>query len=115
MFRDTQLRRSRNNEQPMSRQHYNNNSDILNNDIEFYNCHNFGHKDANFHIKNYKEDPRIKILARKANTWKRKDSEKWGLVLSTQKQKDSWNIDSGCSKHMNGDKDKLMSISKRKT
>jgi hypothetical protein len=96
-FRDMQLRRSRNNEQPMSRQHYNNHFDLLNNEIECYNCHNFGHKAANFHMKNYKADPRINLLARKANTWKRKDSEKCGLVLSTQKQKDSWNIDSGCS------------------
>jgi hypothetical protein len=41
--------------------------------------------------------------------------EKCGLALSTQKQKASGNIDSGCSKHMTGDKDKLLSISKRKT
>jgi hypothetical protein len=34
----------------------------LKNDIECYNYHNFGLKDANFHLKNYKEDPRIKFL-----------------------------------------------------
>jgi transposase InsO family protein len=67
------------------------------------------------HLKNYKADPRIKPLARNASTWKKKDSEKCGLVLSAQKQKDPWYIDSGCSKHMTGDKDKFMSISKRKT
>jgi hypothetical protein len=59
-------------------------------------------------------DPRIKFLDRKASTWKRKDSEKCGLALSTQKQKASENIDSGCSKHMTIDKDNLMSISKIK-
>jgi hypothetical protein len=113
--RDMQLRRSRNNKQSMSRQRCNNNFDLLNNEIECYNCHNFGHKAANCHLKNYKADPRIKFLDRKASTWKRKDSEKCGLALSTQKQKASGNIDSGCSKHMTGDKDKLLSISKRKT
>jgi hypothetical protein len=113
-FRDMQLRRSRNNKQSMSRQRCNNHFDLLNNEIECYNYHNFGHKAANFHLKNYKADPRIKLFARNASTWKKKDSEKCGLVLSTQKQKDSWNIDSGCSKHMTGDKDKLLSISKRK-
>ena len=41
--------------------------------------------------------------------------EKCGLVLSTQKQKDPWYIDSGCSKHMTRNKDKFMSISKSKT
>jgi hypothetical protein len=114
-FRDMQLRRSRNNKQSMSRQCCNNHFDLLNNELECYNCHNFGHKAANFHLKNYKADPRIKLFARNASTWKKKDSEKCGLVLSTQKQKDSWNIDSGCSKHMTGDKDKILSISKSKT
>jgi hypothetical protein len=113
--RDMQLRRSRNNKQSMSRQRCNNNFDLLNNEIECYNCHNFGHKAANCHLKNYKADPRIKFLDRKASTWKRKDSEKCGQALSTQKQKASGNIDSGCSKHVTGDKDKLLSISKRKT
>jgi hypothetical protein len=45
----------------------------------------------------------------------KKYSGKCGLVLSTQKQKDSWNIDSGCSKHMTGEKDKVLPISKIKT
>jgi hypothetical protein len=87
----------------------------LKNYLECYNYHNFGQKTTNFHLNNYKVDPRIKLLARKASTWKRKDSEKFGLLLSTQKQKDSWNIDSGCSKHITGEKDKLLFISKRKT
>jgi hypothetical protein len=113
--RDMQLRRSRINKQSMSRQRCNNDFDLLNNDSECYNCHNFGHKAANCHLKNYKADPRIKFLERKTNTWKRKDSEKSGQALSTQKQKASGNIDSGCSKHMTGDKDKLLSINKNKT
>jgi hypothetical protein len=75
--------------QPMSRQRYNNHFDLLSNELECYNCHNFGHKAANFHLKNFKADPRINLLARKANTWKRKDSENCGLVLSNQQQKDS--------------------------
>ena len=99
----------------MSRQRCNYNFDLLNNEIECYNCHNFGHKAARCNLKNYKEDPRIKFLDRKTSTWKRKDSEKCGQALSTQKQKASENIDSGCSKNMNGDKDKLLSISERKT
>jgi transposase InsO family protein len=121
-FRDMQLRRSRNKQslqhrtkQPMNRQRSTNHFDLLNNELECYNCHNFGHKAANCHLKKYKADPRINPLARNASTWKKKDSEKCGLVLSAQKQKDPWYIDSGCSKHMTGDKDKFMSISKIKT
>ena len=85
--RDMQLRRSRNNKQSMSRQRCNNNFDLLNNVIECYNYHNFGHKAANCHLKNYKEDPRIKPLAKNTNTWKKKHSEKCGQALSNQKQK----------------------------
>jgi hypothetical protein len=117
-LRDMQLRRSRNKQslqhktkQPMSRQRSTNHFDLLNNELECYNCHNFGHKPANYHLKNYKADPKINPLARNVSTWKKKDSEKCGLVLSAQKQKDPWYIDSGCSKHMTGDKDKFLSIS----
>jgi hypothetical protein len=110
-----QLRRSRINKQSMSRQRCNNNFDLLNNEIECYNCQNFRHKATNCHLKNYKADPRIKFLDRKTSTWKRKDSEKCGQALSTQKQKAFGNIDSGCSKHVTGDKDKVLSISKSKT
>jgi hypothetical protein len=101
--RDMHLRRSRINKKSMSRQRYNNNFDLLNNDIECYNYHYFGHKAENCHLKNYKADPRINFLDRKAITWKRKDSEKCDQALSTKKQKAFGNIDSGCSKHMNGD------------
>jgi hypothetical protein len=94
-FRDTQLRRSRNKQylqhrtkQPMSRKHCTNIFDLLNDELKFYNCHNFAHKVESCHLKNYKADPRIKLLARNASTWKKKDSEKFGLVLSAQKEKD---------------------------
>jgi hypothetical protein len=120
-FRDMQLRRSRNKQslqhrtkQLMSRQICTKHFDLLNNEIECYNYHNFSHKDAKSHLKNYKEDTRIKPLARNTSTWKKKDSKKCGLVLSDQKQKDPWYIDSGCSKNMTRDKDNFMSISKSK-
>jgi hypothetical protein len=86
----------------------------LNNELECYNCHNFGHKATNYHLENYITDPRIKPLARNSSKWKKKVSEKCGLVISSQKQKDPWYIDNGCSKDMTGDKDKFISISKRK-
>jgi hypothetical protein len=89
-----QLRRSRNKrslqhrtKQPVSRQSCTNHFDLLNNEFKFYNCHNFDHKAANCHMKNYKADPWIKPLARNANTWKKKDSEKCGRVLLAQRQK----------------------------
>jgi hypothetical protein len=121
-FRDMQLRISRNKKslqhrtkQPMSRESCTNHFDLLNNEIECYKFPNFGHKAANCHLKNYKEDPRIKPIARNASTWKKKDSEKCCLVLSSQRQKNPWYIDNGCSKHMTGDKSKFLSLSERKS
>jgi hypothetical protein len=120
-FRYVQLRRSRNKQylqhrtkHPMSRQSFTNQFDLLNNKLECYNYHKFDHKVANFHLKNYKADPRIKPLARNVSTWKKKDSEKCGLILSAQKQKYPWYIDNGCSKNMTRDKDKFFSIIKIK-
>ena len=46
--------------------------------------------------------------------WKKKESNKCGLVVSAQKQKDPWYIGSGCSKHMTGDKSNFMSLSENK-
>jgi hypothetical protein len=35
-------------------------------------------------------------------------------VLSAQKKKNPWYIDSGCSKHMTGDKSKFLTLSEKK-
>jgi hypothetical protein len=49
------------------------------------------------------------------NVWKKKADDKCGLVLSAQRQKNPWYIDSGCSKHMTGDKSKFLTLSERKS
>ena len=48
-----QLRRPRNNQQSISRQHCNNKFDLLNNEVECYTCHNFGHKSIDCRLRNY--------------------------------------------------------------
>jgi hypothetical protein len=111
--RDMQLRRSRNNQQSMSRQHCNNNFDLLNNEIECYICHNYGHKSVDCRLKNY--EPDLNSPAENVKFWKKKESDKCGLVLSAQRKMNPWYIDSGCSKHMMGDKGKFLSLSERKS
>ena len=69
----------------MNKKHSTNQSDLLKNKLKCYKCHNFGKKDAKCHLKKYKVDSRINHLARNTSTWKTKDSEKFGLVLSAQK------------------------------
>jgi hypothetical protein len=52
--------------------------------------------------------------AENVKVWKKKESDKCGLVLSSQRQMKPWYIDSGCSKHMTRDKGKFLSLSERK-
>jgi hypothetical protein len=88
-----QLRRERNNQQSISRQHCNNKFDLLNNDLECYTCHNFGHKSINCRLRNYEPDSKSPI--KNVNFWK-KESNKCGLVLSTQRKMKPW---CSCSNH----------------
>jgi hypothetical protein len=111
-FRDMQLRRSRNNQQSISRQHCNNNFDVLNNEIECYICHNYGHKTIDCRLRNY--EPYLNSPTKNVNVWKKKESDKCGLVLLAQRKTNPWYIDSGFSKHMMGVKDKFLSLSESK-
>jgi hypothetical protein len=110
--RDMQLRRSRNNQQSMSRQCCNNHFYLLNNEIECYICHNYGHKSVDCRLKNY--EPDLNFPAENVKFWKKKESDKCGLVFSAQSKMNPWHIDSGCSKHMMGDKSKFISLSESK-
>jgi hypothetical protein len=111
--RDMQLRRSRNNQHSMSRQHCNNHFDLLNNEIECYICHNYGHKYVDCRLKNYEQY--LNFPTKNVKFWKRKESDKCGLVLSAQRKMNPWYIDSGCSKHMTGDKSMFLSLSESKS
>jgi hypothetical protein len=54
------------------------------------------------------------LLLKMSIFWKKKESNKCGLVLSAQRKMKPWYIDSGCSKHMTGDKGKFLSLSESK-
>jgi hypothetical protein len=108
-----QLRRERKNQQSISRQHCNNKFDLLNNEVECYTCHNFGHKSIDYRLRNYEPDSKSPV--ENVKFWKKKASTKCGLVLSAQRKTKPWYIDSGCSKHMTGDKGKFLSLSESKS
>ena len=91
--RDMQLRRPRNNQQSMSRQRYNNNFDLLNNEIECYICHNYGHKSFDYRLRNY--ELYLNSPAENVKVWKKKESDRCGLVLLAQRKTNPWYIDSG--------------------
>jgi hypothetical protein len=52
--------------------------------------------------------------AENVKVWKKKADDMCGLVLSAQRKKNPWYIDSGCSKHMIGDKSKFQILSESK-
>jgi hypothetical protein len=81
----------------------------LNNDIECYICHNYGHKSVDCQLRNYELD--LNSPFEIVKVWKKKESDKCGLVLSTQIKTNPWYIDSGFSKHMTGYKENFLSLS----
>jgi hypothetical protein len=92
---------------------HNNRYDPLLNEPKCYICHNYGHKVVDCFLRNY--EPDLNSPAKNVKVWKKKESDKCGLVLSAQRQKNPWYIDSGCSKHMTGDKGKFLSLSESKS
>jgi hypothetical protein len=115
--------RQRSNKQPQTTNHvmdgknmqvkHNNHYDPLFNELESYIFHNYGHKVADYRLKNYK--PNLNLSIENVKVWKKKEDVKCGLVFSAQRQKNPWYIDSGCSKHMTGEKSKFSSLSESKS
>jgi hypothetical protein len=92
---------------------HNNRYDLLFSEPECYNCHNYGHKAADYHLRKYNSDSIS--TTENVKVWKKKVDDKCGLVLSAQRKKNPWYIDSGCSKHMTGDRSKFLTLSDSKS
>eukprot|EP00253_Pinus_taeda_P032008 PITA_32008 len=84
-----------------------NNFSALENEIECSICNNFGHEDSECRsrFRQTKEQTSSTI------TWRIKEAqpERCGIAFYAEGQENIWYIDSGCSKHMTGDKEKLES------
>jgi hypothetical protein len=92
---------------------HNNRYEILFSEPECYICHDYGHKAANCHLKKYNPDQNLTV--ENVKVWKKKVDDKCGLALSAQNKRNPWYIDSGCSKHMTGDKSKFLTLSDSKS
>jgi hypothetical protein len=92
---------------------HNNHYDPLFNELKCYIYHNYGHKVVDYLLKNYKPDSNHRD--KNIKVWKKNEDNKCGLVFSSQRQKYSWYIDSGCSSHMTGDKSKFISLKENKS
>eukprot|EP00253_Pinus_taeda_P003692 PITA_03692 len=126
MTREAQKQRSMTG---ISKRTYNNFS-ALENEIECSICNNFGHEDSECrsrlqqekkHWSNFGHEDsecRNRLQQKKeqtsnTKTWRIKEpqTERCGIAFYAEGQGNLWYIDSGCSKHMTGDKEKLESYS----
>jgi hypothetical protein len=92
---------------------HNNCYDPLFNEPKCYIFHNYGHKSANCCLKNYKPDSNHR--AENVKVWKKNEDNNCGLVLSTQRQKDTWYIESRCYSHITGDKSNFLLLKENKS
>jgi hypothetical protein len=96
-----------------NRNEHNNCYDLLFSEPQCYNCHNYGHKAAECRLRNYKPD--LNLAVENFKVWKKKEDDQCRLVLSSQRQKNPWYIDNGCSKYMTRDKSKFLTLSESKS
>jgi hypothetical protein len=61
--------------------------DILFSKPECYNCHNYGHKDADCLLRKYNSN--LIPTTKNVKVWKKKVDDKCGLVLSAKKKKNT--------------------------
>jgi hypothetical protein len=94
----------------------------LSTEVECYKCNNFGHmaKDCRMTIppKEPQQNNNSHIQEHQKTTWIRKqdqyNNEECTFTLQAKHKKHGWYIDSGCSKHMTGDKNKFLTLRKEK-
>eukprot|EP00253_Pinus_taeda_P009667 PITA_09667 len=101
MTRESQKQRSMNG---ITKGTYNNFL-ALENEIECSICNNFGHEDSECRSR----FQQTKEQASSTRTWRIKEPqpERCGITFYAEGQENLWYIDSGCSKHITGDKEKL--------
>ena len=92
----------------------------LNYEIECYRCHNFGHiaRNCRNRFTGSSSQPREDMKVREQQTnWKRKQEdlqiEECGIALTTQNSRSHWCVDSGCSRHVNWNKNTFRTLQEK--
>jgi hypothetical protein len=94
----------------------------LSTEVECYKCNNFGHmaKDCRMTVppkepqqnnNSHRQEPQKMTWIRKQDQY---SNEECTVALQAKQKKHGWYVDSGCSKHMTGDKDKFLTLRKEK-
>ena len=91
--------------------------EVLNNESECPKFNNFGHT-AGECSSRFTSVPINNVqIPEYQKTWKRKDDlqgEVCGIALQAQDKRNDWYVDSGCSKHMTGDKNRFVDLKKER-
>jgi hypothetical protein len=94
----------------------------LSTEVECYKCNNFGHrakgcrmtippKEPQNNNNSHRQEPQKTTWIRKKDQY---NNEECTVALQAKQKKNGWYVDSGCSKHMTGDKDKFLTLRKEK-
>jgi hypothetical protein len=94
----------------------------LSTEVECYKCNNFGNMDKDFRMvvpprepqhnnNGHRHEPHKRTWIRKKNQY---SNEECTLALQDKQKNHGWYVDSGCSKHMTGDKDKILTLIKER-
>jgi len=84
--------------------------DHLRDNVECYKCNNFGHLAKYWRLGSSSKEF---LQNQNEQVWKRK-IERCALTLKAQSNKNVWYVDSGCSTHMTGDRNKFISLKEKK-
>jgi hypothetical protein len=87
----------------------------LSTEVECYKCNNFGHMAKNCRMtvppkepqQSHKQEPQKMTWIRKQDQY---SNEECTVALQAKQKKRGWYVDSGCSKHMTGDRDKFLTL-----
>jgi hypothetical protein len=99
-----------------------NSFESLSTEVECYKCNNFGHMAKDFKMivppREPQQNNNSHIQEPQKRTWIRKQNqysnEECTLTLQAKHKKRGWYVDSGCSKHMTGDRDKFLTLIKER-
>jgi hypothetical protein len=94
----------------------------LSTEVECYKCNHFGHVAKNCRMavppKEPQQNNNIHRQEPQKMTWIRKQdqysNEECTISLQDKQKKHGWYVYSGCSKHMTGDRDKFLTLQKKR-
>jgi hypothetical protein len=94
----------------------------LSTEVECYKCNNFGHmakycrmtvppREPQQNNNSHRHEPQKRTWIIKHNQYSNKECT---LALQAKEKKHGWYVDSGCSKHMSGDRDGFLTLRKER-